>query len=170
MPSAPMPINGMYVWQGAPEYKNQLLAYYQRALKKHGVTNREHVKQLVMQIVQENGALNPLVRGADCEIGIPQRQIAGCRITQFLNQNPEWRTAEAQLDWLADRVGILYKEYDGDIRRTIVHHNRPQSAIHNKVYKECNGVDSYRHLSSRGWSCYYEDEIMQHAEVVVLSN
>lgn len=123
----------MFIWKDAPAYKNDILKLYQKKLAARGITNRDHLKLLVSQIIQENGALDPLHTTGDkgCAVGIIQYNAcihARVSAKRFLQLHPEWKTADFQLERMADMVADRYATYHGDIKRVITHHNRPATA------------------------------------------
>ena len=120
-------------WQAPkePSYKNERLHVYQDLLKNRGITNRDHLKLFVAQLLQENGAVSENVDGDNgCSIGIPQRNVClyGYTAKSFRKKYPNWKTWETQMKWMADYTVQNYKKYDGNPKCTIIHHNRPASA------------------------------------------
>lgn len=124
--------NDVYAWENAPEYKNERLAYYQKLLKDRGITNKDHVKLLVAQLIQEAGSLSETTIGDHgCSFGIIQYNACAHKkisAKRFLEIHPEWKTWEYQLEQMANMVKERYALYDGNIKRVIVHHNRPATA------------------------------------------
>lgn len=169
---------GWWQWDGASEYKNAVLAHYQRQLYRNGITSRAHLQLLVAQIIQENGALAAHVTHGDygCAVGIPQRYICdpynpALDAETWLRQNPSWYDYRVQIDWLVERVVRSYTLYSGDIRRTVIQHNCPACAAVNSDRYLCvvNGteligitgdftLESCAERSGRV-SRYYEDEV-----------
>ena len=139
----------VYAWQGAPDYKNERLAYYQKLLADRGITNADHVKLLVAQLIQENGSLSESIHGDNgCSVGILQYNACvhnGMKAKRFLETHPAWKDWHYQLEQMANMVADRYEIYDGNIKQVVVHHNRPVSAK--------NGVDTpagyYKAVSSR---------------------
>lgn len=120
------------LWVGAEPYKNERLHAYQKMLAARGITDPGHVKLLLAQIIQENGSLSETVHGdGGCSVGLVQYNACvhhGLNAKRFLQKYPEWKTWEYQLERMADMVAERYEMYNGDIKRVIVHHNRPVSA------------------------------------------
>ncbi len=119
---------GFYHWQGAPEYKNATLALYQRKLKARGVTD---TKLFVAQLIQEAGSLNPATIGDHgCSFGLIQYNACAkhrMSAASFLKKHPEWKTAETQLEWMADSVAWRMERYDS-VRLAVIAHNSPAAA------------------------------------------
>lgn len=130
-----------WVWEGAEDYKNERLTYYQDQLFKSGITNMHHLRNFTSQLINENGALDPMIMGDYnkkggyyCSIGIPQ--INACvhhnmSATRFVNQNPEWKDWKFQIDIMVEWATSNYEKYNGDIFRAVVHHNCPACAQRN---------------------------------------
>jgi hypothetical protein len=113
----------------------------------------------VQQVTQENGALSASGIGdAGYSFGIGQWYNPKIPARRVMELHPERASLDWQVTELARSSCSLYKDYPGDIRRAIVHHNCPQCAIHNAKPKNCGGVDSYRKIGKR-WSCYFDDEV-----------
>jgi hypothetical protein len=125
-------LSAVFLWTGAPAYKNERLAAYQKMLAARGITKSADVKILVAQVIQENGSLSESVHGdAGCSVGILQYNACvhhGLSAKRFLQKHPEWSDWRFQLERMADMVAERYALYDGDIKRVVVHHNRPASA------------------------------------------
>jgi len=129
------PHSDTWQWKAAPAYKNERLAYYQRQLLKKGITNREHQKLLVAQLIQEAGSLSETTIGdGGCSFGILQYNACvhhGMSAKNFLAkpQWKEWNDWRYQLDRMADMVAERYELYDGNIKLVVTHHNCPACAI-----------------------------------------
>lgn len=130
-------VSTIYAWKGAPAYKNERLTYYQEQLIARGITNKEHLKLLTAQVIQENGSLSENVHGdGGCSVGILQYNACvhhGVSAKKFLEKHPEWKSWQYQLDRMADMVADRYHNlYAGNIKQVIVHHNRPVDAKRNR--------------------------------------
>lgn len=121
-----------YVWKNAPEYKNERLRAYQRMLKARGITNKDHLRLLVAQLIQEAGSLSETTIGdSGCSLGIPQLNTCvhhNQKAETFLKSNPEWGDWRHQLEWMADRTATNYQRFDQNVRLTIIAHNCPACA------------------------------------------
>lgn len=120
----------VWKWSGAEGYKQDILARYQSLLRKRGITNERQLKLLTAQLLQENGALDPLRHGdSGCSVGIPQRFVCqfGYSAKRFIKKYPEWESAEFQLTWMADHMKMNIEKYK-DIRWAILAHNCPKCA------------------------------------------
>lgn len=122
-------------WVDAPEYKKIRLRYYQDLLRAAGVTNIDHLKNLTSQLTVENGALDPLAIGDNgCSLGLPQINFCvhhGVYASTWLKRNPEWNDWKLQAEVMTEWITSNYERYDGDIFRTVVHHNSPAAAYAN---------------------------------------
>lgn len=118
-----------YVWKGAPAYKNDRLRAYQQMLAERGITNKDHVKLLVAQLIQEAGSLSETTIGdGGCSVGILQYNACvhhGMNAKRFLQKHPAWKSWEYQLEQMANMVADRYEIYDGNIKQVVVHHNGP---------------------------------------------
>lgn len=102
-------------------------------LKARGITNKDHLKLLVAQLIQENGSLSESHTTGDkgCAVGIIQYNACvhhKMSAKTFLKKFPEWQSWEYQLERMADMVANRYEIYDGNIKQVVIHHNRPASA------------------------------------------
>lgn len=178
----------VWAWRNAPKYKNDLLAMYQKALKKRWIRNGEHLQWLTAQVIQENGALDPERLGDyDCSVGIPQKYVCSDKYPNyngrsFLRDNPEWKDPQFQIDWLANSVLKKYQKYNGNIKQTIVHHNCPSCAEVNRdrymcfykdrdpYFRSLNGEYTIPECLEDGGrvSRYYEDEVASKVPLLVL--
>jgi hypothetical protein len=128
--------DGEYIiwkWQGAPEYKNERLAYYQKLLQDAGVDNPDHLKNFTSQLITENGALDPLAIGDNgISLGIPQINMwvhHGVMAQTWLDRNPEWRDWKLQMEIMRDWTMARYEESEGDVFYTVLRHNSPRAAL-----------------------------------------
>jgi len=124
------PSSTVWKWKDAPSYKNEVLEAYQKKLQARGIKD---TKIFVAQLIQENGALAPDVIGdKGCSFGIIQyNACAKHRVNakKFLADNPEWKTIDKQLDWMADSVALRVQKYP-TIKQAVVSHNCPVCALH----------------------------------------
>lgn len=153
----------LWVLKDEPDWKNDILLKYQKALIKGGIKNADHRKILVQQMFQESGVNVLPVGDNGCSFGILQKNACASEnqlAKIFLSKNPEWKDIDFQVNYWATTISGVYAEMSGDIRLTAVFHNRPRSAREKQYHKACDGVDSYRFVSGRGWSCYFADEVM----------
>lgn len=127
-------LDGSWKWDGAPDYKNERLAYYQERLKEKGITDPKKLRLLTAQLIQEAGSLSEDTIGDHgCSFGILQYNACahhGMKAKAFLAQ-PQWRQWNDwryQLDRMADMVAERVALYDGNMVRVIVHHNHPAAA------------------------------------------
>lgn len=120
-------------------------------------------------MVQESGVNIEPAGDKGCSFGILQYNACAknsMSVKTFLRRFPYWKDVDYQLDfWVKNIVGI-YTEYHGDIRRTIVAHNNPRAGEHEEFQAACKGVDSYRYIRGRGWSCYFQDEVLGTANLL----
>lgn len=130
-------------WEGAPDYKNDRLAYYQQQLMNRGVTEKEHLKILTAQLIQEAGSLSEWTIGdSGCSVGILQYNACvhhGISGNRFLQEYPEWQSWTYQMDRMADMVAERYELYD-DIKLIVVHHNSPAAARRGQVTRYWHDV------------------------------
>jgi hypothetical protein len=120
-----------------PAYKNERIMAYQDMLKERGITDPEHLRLFVAQLLQENGAISENVDGdGGCSIGIPQRNTCNFRdpvtgrwfnAKTFRQRYPAWNDWRTQMEWMADYTAANYKKFP-KVRCVIVNHNRPASA------------------------------------------
>jgi hypothetical protein len=124
-------------WQGAEDYKNVRLRYYQDLLRAEGITNTEHLRNLTAQLLQENGSLDPVVMGDwtnnsyYCSLGIPQINMCvhhGMDAATWLARNPEWKDWKLQMEIMTEWTVGRYEKYDKDIFQTVLGHNCPSCA------------------------------------------
>jgi hypothetical protein len=142
------PSSTVWKWKDAPEYKNDVLRAYQEKLQARGIKD---TKILVAQLIQENGALSPEVLGdpltvcvkkekGECvKYGVRYRSFGiiqynshakhGIFADDFLAQNPEWKTIDKQLEWMADSVAWRATKYP-TTKQVVVSHNCPVCAKH----------------------------------------
>lgn len=144
-----------FTWSGAEQYKVDRLHEYQNMLCEAGITDPEAIKAFSAQLMQEGGAWNADTLGDNgCSLGIIQFNACahfGVKALKFLENNPEWGDYRYQLRWMVDRVVERMDIYDGDIRLSVIHHNRPASARAGKD-------------TARG---YYKNEVMRHVKNLV---
>jgi len=128
-----LPVTWVLTGPSAAPYKNERLAEYQGLLRDRGITNEDHLRLLVAQLLQENGALTEHHTTGDggCAVGIIQYNACvhhKMNAKRFLEKYPSWQDYHYQLSRMADMVQDRYQRYGGDIKKTIVHHNCPACA------------------------------------------
>lgn len=143
-----VPLHSPITWDGAPGWKNDILATYQQKLAERGVTDPELLKLLVSQIIQESG-VNPEALGDNgCSWGLIQYNACarhGVKAKRFVERNPEWATVDKQLTWMADAVSWRVGHYPNH-KLAIVAHNLPRAANNGQVTHYYYDVE--KHLSS----------------------
>ncbi len=121
---------------------------------------RKNLKPFVMQIIQENGALDPNVIGDyGYSYGLGQWYMWPTKAVTYLKKHPQERDLEHQVKKLAEDACGRYTQFGTDIFLAVVAHNSPKAAH--------LGKDSCRYISrvnSKGkkyleWSCYWADEV-----------
>jgi len=131
-------------------YKNERIRFYQDLLKERGVSDRETLKLLTAQLLQENGALAEDRDGDHgCSIGIPQYNACAhhrMNAKRYRALNPEWNDWRFQMTWMADQTVKTLQAFDGKTKCAIIHHNRPASA-----WNGCRDTAAgyYRKIESR---------------------
>lgn len=131
-------------------YKNERIRFYQDLLKDRGVSDRETLKLLTAQLLQENGALAEDRDGDHgCSIGIPQYNACAhhrMNAKRYREIHPEWNDWRFQMTWMADQTVKTLQAFDGNAKCAIIHHNRPASA-----YNGCRDTAAgyYRNIVSR---------------------
>jgi hypothetical protein len=157
------PVTGTWKWSGAPDYKNERLAYYQDQLTKVGITDSTAQKWLVAQLVQENGSMNEAgIYHNNCVFGIPQINTCGrfnMKADRYLQEHPEWKDWRYQIEQMAVQVKTRYDEFN-EISCTIVGHFHP------------NGSNGARGLYKRNGHCkthqYYHTHVAQRLKLLTL--
>lgn len=137
-----------YVWENAEPYKNERLRYYQELLYERNITNTDHIKNLVGQIIQENGSIVVDRHGdGNCSVGIPQRNVCqfGYSATSFVKKYPEWKDWQFQMRWMADSVKAKYEAFHGDIFKTVAAHNCPACVLE-------GASDNRRKIAENYWN------------------
>lgn len=121
---------GYFYWNGAEDYKNEILVEYQKQLRQKGITILPHIKLAVQQVIQENGRLDPLYTGGDdgCALGIPQFFVCsaknpGYMAKHYLAEHKEWQSWKFQVRWMTGKFSEAYARYNSNIKQTIVSHN-----------------------------------------------
>lgn len=129
----------IWQWDGAPEYKNERLAYYQRLLQDRGITSKIYLQILTAQLIQENGSLSESVHGDNgCSVGIVQYNACvhnNQNAQAFLRDHPEWKDWKYQMQEMAEMVSKRIVAYHGNIRLVVIAHNCPACAIKGKDSK-----------------------------------
>lgn len=151
--SAPRPTasrgrQAVYVWKGAEQYKNDILKLYQKKLAARGIKD---TKIFVAQLIQENGALDPLRIGDNGKsFGLMQYNAHakhGIPAKKFLAKYPEWKSIDKQLEWMADDVANKLNIYQSP-KLAVISHNCPLCARHR--------VDACVAGGKRLKVCYYQ--------------
>lgn len=184
VPSFPEPAEQywVYPWE---DWKNDILIRLQQALIDRGVA-KEDTKYFVMQAIQENGRMDPLYCKGDSgqSYGIGQWYELGsnacARLQRDGAKNPDGtinRDAELtrQLNMLADSMAEYYKKYPGDPIAAVAAHNGP-GRIERGERNSDGQLDSCRYVSRKNsqgvrykvWSCYWKDEVSNHASKLTL--
>lgn len=123
------------------------------------------LRLFTQQLVQENGALDPLSITGDNgrAYGIGQWNSSSARRmrNRIAIRKPDGsfdRDAELnrQLDLLAEEMVNRYVMYNGNIRLAVVAHNCPDCANAKAKPSVCSGVDAYH---KKLHSCYFDDEV-----------
>jgi hypothetical protein len=158
---------GTWKWSGAPDYKNERLAYYQAQLTKVGITDLEWHKWLSAQLIQENGQFTETrityLDGKPCVFGLIQYNACGrnlMNVHRFWELYPEWKDWRYQLDQMANSVKSLSDEFSGEMSCVIVAHFHP------------NGANGARGLYKRNGHCkthqYYHTHVAQRLPLLSL--
>lgn len=185
IPAFPEPKEQYWVYDGWEDWKNDILMRIQQALVTRGVA-REDLKPFAMQVVQENGRMDPLYckgdNGQSYGLGqwYQENSNACARLQREAVKKPDGtidRDAELtrQLRMLADSMADYYKMYPGDVIAAVAAHNGPSRIARGETNSD-GQRDSCRFLSKtnskgvryKAWSCYWKDEVSTHASKLTL--
>lgn len=153
-------------WQWNPElygsepYKNERLAYYQDRLRELGITDREWLKWLSAQLIQENGEFTETrityIDGVPCVFGLMQYNACGrnhMTVQRFWELHPEWKDWRYQLDQMAKEVAYRKELFNGELSCVILAHFHPNGSRGAKgLYASKGTCKSHR---------YYHTEVAQ---------
>ena len=121
----------VWVWEGAPDWKNEILAYLQLELKKAGITNEDHIRNIIAVPLIESGVNPEAVGDHGCSYGAYQKNHCAhdhMLASRYIQLHPEWKDPKVQTDWFVQRTVAAYEKYNQNIFRTIVQHNAPSFA------------------------------------------
>lgn len=117
---------------GGTEHQQHVMKRCQEKLIEKGVTAPEALKYGCSIYLAENERMDPLRLGdGGHAFGICQRNLGKVWAQTFMDNNPEWKTLETQLEYCTARFAAAYQRY-GNVFQATVEHNCPACARRNK--------------------------------------
>lgn len=117
---------------GGSEHQNAVIHRCQELLIEKGVNDLTARKFGCAIYLAENEPMDPLRLGdRGHAFGICQRNLGRVSAKAWLDKNPEWKTAERQLQYCTDRFAASWKTY-GNVFQATVQHNSPAAAARNR--------------------------------------